>query len=83
MSPAMEARGRTANKSEAVFFLKRSVDHNTSLDTGEQRERSRENKGLSYPLGSCCLVGKRGLIHMEKFLKGLKKHVTEETSQAG
>ena len=83
MSPAVETQSWTARKSEAFFFLKHSVDHNTSLDTGEEKERSRETKGLSYPLGSCCLIGKRGLIHMEKFLKRLKKHVTEEASQAG
>lgn len=54
------------------FFLKWSMDHNTSLSTEEQREKSREMKGPSYPSGA--YLGKRGLIHKEKFLKGLKEN---------
>ena len=48
------------------------MDHNTSLSTEEQREKAREMKGPSYPSGA--YLGKRGLIHKEKFLKGLKEN---------
>lgn len=68
--------GNSTKETHRFLFVFLLNNHSTSMGTAEQREeRSREIKGLCYP--SCCLVGKRGLIHMEIFLKRLKKHGVE------
>ena len=54
------------------FFFKWAKELNSSLFTEGQGGKSREMKGPSYPSGA--YLGKRGLIHKEKFLKGLKEN---------
>lgn len=54
-------------------YWKQSLGYSTNLGIGEQREKSREMKDPPYPSGSCHVVGKRGLIHTEKFMRRLKK----------
>ena len=63
-APSLESRSWICvlRASGAEWFLQQPLDRNPSLATVEQKERSREMKDLFYPSGSCCLVGKRGLI---------------------